>query len=51
MGPDEMLSQQTMEALWDMRGSGMLCDGLVKTSDGGEFPVHRVVMASCSEYF
>ncbi|KAL1417608.1 hypothetical protein MTO96_006109 [Rhipicephalus appendiculatus] len=50
-GPDETLSQQTMEALWDMRSSGMLCDGLLKTSDGGEFPVHRVVMASCSEYF
>ncbi|KAL1471951.1 hypothetical protein MTO96_039645 [Rhipicephalus appendiculatus] len=50
-GPDEMLSQQTMEALWDMRSAGMLCDGLLKTSDGGEFTVHRVVMASCSEYF
>ncbi|KAH7966654.1 hypothetical protein HPB49_018274 [Dermacentor silvarum] len=50
-GPDEMLSQETLEALWDMRGAGLLCDGLLKTSDGGEFPVHRVVMASCSEYF
>ncbi|KAH7961469.1 hypothetical protein HPB52_009290 [Rhipicephalus sanguineus] len=50
-GPDEMLSQDTIKALWDMRGAGMLCDGLLKTSDGGEFSVHRVVMASCSEYF
>ncbi|XP_075535016.1 kelch-like protein 10 [Dermacentor variabilis] len=50
-GPDEMLSQEALEALWDMRGAGLLCDGLLKTSDGGEFPVHRVVMASCSEYF
>ncbi|XP_065304432.1 kelch-like protein 10 [Dermacentor albipictus] len=50
-GPEEMLSQETLEALWDMRGAGLLCDGLLKTSDGGEFPVHRVVMASCSEYF
>ncbi|XP_050043672.1 kelch-like protein 10 [Dermacentor andersoni] len=50
-GPDETLSQETLEALWDMRGVGLLCDGLLKTSDGGEFPVHRVVMASCSEYF
>ncbi|KAH7961467.1 hypothetical protein HPB52_009288 [Rhipicephalus sanguineus] len=50
-GPDEMLSQDTREALWNMRGAGMLCDGLLKTPDGGEFSVHRVVMASCSEYF
>ncbi|KAL3190465.1 hypothetical protein MRX96_019983 [Rhipicephalus microplus] len=50
-GPDETLGQQTLEALWDMRGAGKLCDGLLKTSDEGEFPVHTVVMASCSEYF
>ncbi|KAL3219385.1 hypothetical protein MRX96_030404 [Rhipicephalus microplus] len=50
-GPDEMLSQQTLEALWDMRGAGKLCDGLLKTADGGQFPVHRVVMANCSDYF
>ncbi|KAH6937902.1 hypothetical protein HPB50_005036 [Hyalomma asiaticum] len=47
----EVLNRDTMDALWDMRNSGVLCDGLLKTADGGKFPVHRVVMASCSEYF
>ncbi|KAK8786872.1 hypothetical protein V5799_023357 [Amblyomma americanum] len=50
-GPDETLGPDTLEALWDLRGAGLLCDGMLKTSDGGEFPVHRLVMASCSEYF
>ncbi|XP_065304431.1 kelch-like protein 10 [Dermacentor albipictus] len=48
---EEVLNRDTLEALWDMRSSGVLCDGLLKTTDGGQFPVHRVVMASCSEYF
>ncbi|KAH9383169.1 hypothetical protein HPB48_023995 [Haemaphysalis longicornis] len=45
--PEEMtLDRETSEALWKMLSSGLLCDGLIKTSDGGAFPVHRVVMAS-----
>ncbi|CAN7997987.1 unnamed protein product [Ixodes pacificus] len=48
---DETLCQESLQFLWEMRGSGLLCDGLLKTHDGGEFPVHRVVMSSCSEYF
>ncbi|XP_075535018.1 kelch-like protein 10 [Dermacentor variabilis] len=42
---------EVRQAMWDMRCSGTLCDGLLKTADGGEFAVHKVVMASCSEYF
>ncbi|KAH9370760.1 hypothetical protein HPB48_016188 [Haemaphysalis longicornis] len=45
------LDRETSEALWKMRSSGLPCDGLLMTSDGGAFPVHRVIMASCSEYF
>ncbi|KAK8786871.1 hypothetical protein V5799_023356 [Amblyomma americanum] len=48
---DEWLNREAMDTLWNMRNSGLLCDGLLKTSDGGHFPVHKVVMASCSEYF
>ncbi|XP_077553528.1 kelch-like protein 10 [Haemaphysalis longicornis] len=45
------LSPATMQFLWDLRCSGHLCDGVILTSDGGEFPVHIVIMATCSEYF
>ncbi|KAL3190461.1 hypothetical protein MRX96_019979 [Rhipicephalus microplus] len=48
---EEALNRDTLEAMWDMRNSGLLCDGLLKTPDGGEFPVHKVTIASCSEYF
>lgn len=47
----QILCRESLQYLWEMRGSRLLCDGLLKTNDGGEFSVHRVVMASCSEYF
>ncbi|KAH6937901.1 hypothetical protein HPB50_005035 [Hyalomma asiaticum] len=50
MGED-VLVPEVRQAMWEMRCAGTLCDGLLKTDDGGEFAVHRVVMASCSEYF
>ncbi|KAH7966649.1 hypothetical protein HPB49_018269 [Dermacentor silvarum] len=50
MGEDAPMPE-VRQAMWDMRCSGTLCDGLIKTVDGGEFAVHKVVMASCSEYF
>ncbi|XP_064454947.1 kelch-like protein 10 [Ornithodoros turicata] len=52
-GPDaeQILSQEVLQRLWDMRVPRLLCDGIIKTSDGGDFPVHRFIMTSCSEYF
>ncbi|KAL1443536.1 hypothetical protein MTO96_045971 [Rhipicephalus appendiculatus] len=48
---EEDLLPEVRRAMWDMRCAGTLCDGLLKTDDGGEFAVHKVIMASCSEYF
>ncbi|XP_077512183.1 kelch-like protein 10 [Amblyomma americanum] len=47
----QSLPPEVRQALWDMRCSGTLCDGLLKTDDGGEFAVHRAIMATSSEYF
>ncbi|XP_054271879.1 kelch-like protein 10 isoform X2 [Macrosteles quadrilineatus] len=35
----------------EMRLNGQLCDGVIKTSDGGRFLVHRVVLGAFSPYF
>ncbi|KAL1469751.1 hypothetical protein MTO96_040873 [Rhipicephalus appendiculatus] len=48
---EDALLPEVRQAMWDMRCAGTLCDGLLKTDDGGEFAVHKVIMASCSEYF
>uniref|UniRef100_A0A672GEB7 Kelch-like protein 10 n=1 Tax=Salarias fasciatus TaxID=181472 RepID=A0A672GEB7_SALFA len=33
-----------------LRSGGILCDAVLKVQDA-EFPVHKVIMCSCSEYF
>ncbi|KAH8009370.1 hypothetical protein HPB51_015693 [Rhipicephalus microplus] len=48
---EDSLLPEVREALWNTRCTDMLCDGLLKTDDGGEFAVHKVIMATCSEYF
>ncbi|KAH7962662.1 hypothetical protein HPB52_017352 [Rhipicephalus sanguineus] len=48
---EDDLMPEVRQAMWGMRCSGTLCDGLVKMDDGGEFTVHKAIMASCSEYF
>ena len=41
---------KVMKGLYDLRKSGVLCDyGLV--ADGLRIPVHKAVMAACSDYF
>lgn len=34
----------------NLRKSGMLCDVMLKV-EGQDFPVHRIVLAACSDYF
>lgn len=34
----------------NLRKENMLCDVMLKV-EGQEFPVHRIVLAACSDYF
>ncbi|XP_067122148.1 kelch-like protein 10 [Centruroides vittatus] len=40
-----------MEILYVMRNYGSVCDGILKTEEGREFPIHRIIMVTCSPYF
>ncbi|XP_052863133.1 kelch-like protein 10 [Anopheles cruzii] len=50
--PKRCISFMSMVALCEMRLSETLCDAsIVYPNEGHEFPVHRVIMSSCSDYF
>ncbi|XP_046670050.1 kelch-like protein 10 isoform X2 [Homalodisca vitripennis] len=39
-------------ASWnDLRINQQVCDGVIKTPDGGSFPIHRVILSAFSPYF
>jgi kelch-like protein 10 len=35
----------------DLREKNLLCDAVLRLEDGGTFPVHRVILSTCSAYF
>jgi hypothetical protein len=39
-----------MKGLHDLRKAGVLCDYML-FADGTRLPVHKAVMAACSDYF
>ncbi|PNF37608.1 Kelch-like protein 10 [Cryptotermes secundus] len=34
-----------------LRNKNLLCDAVLRLEDGGGFPVHRVILSTCSAYF
>lgn len=45
------ISENTMNTLFDMRTTNILCDATITMSDGIVYNVHRNILGSCSEYF
>jgi kelch-like protein 10 len=35
----------------NLRKKKLLCDAVLRLEDGGDFPVHRVILSTCSPYF
>ncbi|XP_021928737.1 kelch-like protein 10 [Zootermopsis nevadensis] len=35
----------------ELREENLLCDAVLRLEDGGVFPVHRVILSTCSAYF
>ncbi|CAG0884895.1 unnamed protein product [Cyprideis torosa] len=44
-------SNEAMEALNSLRQKTLLCDAVLRTEDGGEFPIHRAILTASSSYF
>ncbi|XP_021934201.1 kelch-like protein 10 [Zootermopsis nevadensis] len=42
---------EELSSLNDLRQKNLLCDAVLRLDDGGAFPVHRVILSMCSEYF
>ncbi|XP_067122566.1 kelch-like protein 10 [Centruroides vittatus] len=40
-----------LNILWKIMNEDLMCDSVLKTEDGGEFHVHRIVLVTCSPYF
>lgn len=39
-------------SIWnELRLNNQLCDGIIKTSDGNTYPIHRVILSAFSRYF
>lgn len=47
----KILSNHSLLWFQRMQQEGRLCDATLKTDDGASFPVHRIIMGSCSPYF
>jgi hypothetical protein len=45
MGPEEL------DALNESRAKNILCDAVLRTEDGGAFPVQRTVLLRHSDFF
>ncbi|XP_067140209.1 kelch-like protein 10 [Centruroides vittatus] len=45
------LTSSPQNILWKMMSEGLMCDSVLKTTDGGEFQVHRTILVTCSPYF
>jgi hypothetical protein len=48
---ERCLSQEAVQALEDLRVRKKLCDATLRTTDGGEFRIHRAILSACSPYF
>jgi hypothetical protein len=48
---DMSFNMEAMRKLNEMRINNQLTDGILRSQDGAEFPVHRGIMCSCSPYF
>lgn len=47
----EYANAQMTDILNSLRQANKFCDGVIRTQDGGEFPIHRAILAACSPYF
>lgn len=49
--PDPNTTSEQLRELNRLRMTGVLCNAVLATSDGGSFRVHKVIMSLCSNYF
>ncbi|XP_021929990.1 kelch-like protein 10 isoform X5 [Zootermopsis nevadensis] len=42
---------EVLVSLNELREENVLCDAVLRLEDGGVFPVHRVILSTCSAYF
>ncbi|XP_021937135.1 kelch-like protein 10 [Zootermopsis nevadensis] len=42
---------ETSDPMKEVREEKLFCDAVLRSEDGGVFPVHRVILSKCSAYF
>ncbi|XP_023242322.1 kelch-like protein 10 [Centruroides sculpturatus] len=47
----QTLSSHSLQVLNRIRHKGLLCDAVLNTDDGGQFQIHKCIMAAYSDYF
>jgi kelch-like protein 10 len=45
------MGSEVLPALNELRAKNVLCDAVLRTEDGGSFPVHRTVLLMRSNFF
>jgi kelch-like protein 10 len=45
------MGSEGLLALNELRAKNVLCDAVLRTEDGGSFPVHRTVLFMQSDFF
>jgi hypothetical protein len=50
-GCQRCMDPHSIELFNDLRKKNLFCDAALRLEDGGNFPVHRIIVSACSGYF